>query len=65
MKKLITALLILAMVMVFAGCGGGKKAEEKKKAAAPEVVNIGIQTLVTPELPMLTVPLPANPSILA
>lgn len=52
MKKLITALLILAMVMVFAGCGGGKKAEEKKKAAAPEVVNIGIQTLVTPELLM-------------
>ena len=52
MKKLITALLILAMVMVFAGCGGGKKAEEKKKAAVPEVVNIGIQTLVTPELLM-------------
>ena len=52
MKKLMTVLVVLAMLFALAGCGGEKKPVEKKQAAAPEVVNIGIQTLVTPELLM-------------
>ena len=52
MKKLMTVLAVLAMLFALAGCGGEKKPAEKKQAAAPDVVNIGIQTLVTPELLM-------------
>ena len=53
MKKLLTVLVALALMLAFAGCGGGdKKPAEKKQAAAPEKVTIGIQTLVTPELLM-------------
>ena len=52
MKKLFTSLVVLIMLVALAGCGGEKKPAEKKQAAAPDVVNIGIQTLVTPELLM-------------
>lgn len=52
MKKLMMALIALIMLFALVGCGGEKKPVEKKQAAAPEVVNIGIQTLVTPELLM-------------
>ncbi len=50
MKKLITVLFVFTMLLIMAGCG--QKSEQKKTAAAPDVVNIGIQTLVTPELLM-------------
>ena len=52
MKKLFTSLVVLIMLVALAGCGGEKKPAEKKQTAAPDVVNIGIQTLVTPELLM-------------
>ena len=52
MKKLFTSLVVLIVLVTLSGCGGGKKPAEKKQAAVPDVVNIGIQTLVTPELLM-------------
>ncbi len=49
-KKIISGLLVAALLGALAGCGTetGKTTGENK--TAPDVVNIGVQTLVTPEL---------------
>lgn len=38
------------MLTLFAGCGSSQKQPEKQAESVPEVVNIGVQTTVTPEL---------------
>lgn len=55
-KKLLSIVLVGVLALsLLAGCGGksgsGEEKEEKSESAeVPEVVNIGVQTLVTPEL---------------
>ncbi len=55
LKKLTSMFLVGALSLcLLAGCGGsssgGGEAKDEGGAAVPEVVNIGVQTLVTPEL---------------
>ena len=52
MKKFLAALVLLTILFAVVGCGGEDKKPAPKNRQRPEVVNIGIQTLVTPELLM-------------
>lgn len=48
-KILVTVMVVAAISGAIAGCGNSKKKATVKKDV-PEIVNIGVQTLITPEL---------------
>lgn len=48
--KQITVVVLAFCMLTLAGCGKAKTGEKKDNKKLPDVVNIGVQTLITPEL---------------